>query len=422
MISFPHDVAGWLTEEEGFALSDAAAGRRVLEIGSYCGRSTICLAQAAESVVSVDPHDGRGTPEPRDTYGEMCGNLQRYGVSAKVDVVIGTLQSVPAAGPFGLVFIDGAHDYPAVAADIAAALCRLSPGGQLALHDYRSRPLEYDGGWDAGVKVAVDELLRGGAKLVSRVGTVVIIDPADYRPSRSIPVVAVGMPCRDFLAHAAAVDAMHECAMRSAKLLHLKLGPCATLEHNFNRYWAEALNARDEHGATHFAMLHADVCPEPGWLTLLLDALLDTGGDVVSANIPLRDWRGLTSTAVYDDDPWVRRRLTLRELEHAPPTFGAADVGRRLLLNSGLWVCDLRREWCDDFVFQSEHRISRNGRRRAEVLSEDWYFSHWLNERGAPIFATSTIRLRHDQFPNYPAWGAWETDEEFSDLREVVVA
>lgn len=417
---FPSDVAGWLTEEEGRALSEAASGHHVLEIGSYCGRSTICLAQTAESVVSVDPHDGRGTPSPRETYSEMLSNLARYGVAEKVTAIVGAVQDAPN-GTYGLVFIDAAHDYPSVSQDIIAALRRLAPGGRLAFHDYRCRPMEYDGGWDAGVKVAVDELLRGGAEIVSRTGTVIVLDPADYVPTTAVPVVAVGMPCRDFLAHSAAVDAIHECAMRPAKVLHLKLGPCAILEHNFNRYWAEALNARDERGATHFAMIHADVCPEPGWLTLLLDALLDTGGDLVSANIPLRDWRGLTSTAVYEDDPWVRRRLTLHELELIRPTFCAADVGRRLLLNSGLWVCDLRRDWCDEFVFKSEHRISRDGRRSAEVLSEDWYFSHWLNERGAPIYATSTIRLRHDQFPNYPTWGAWETDEEFCHTCDEVV-
>src|SRR5690606_30630361 len=46
---FPSDVQGWLSYREGKTLYDLARGKRVLEIGSYCGRSTICLAQSAVS-------------------------------------------------------------------------------------------------------------------------------------------------------------------------------------------------------------------------------------------------------------------------------------------------------------------------------------------------------------------------------------
>ena len=46
------DVAGFMPDEEGLQLYawalDAAALGPLLEIGSYCGRSTIWLAQAAK--------------------------------------------------------------------------------------------------------------------------------------------------------------------------------------------------------------------------------------------------------------------------------------------------------------------------------------------------------------------------------------
>ena len=59
---------GWLTDAQARRLADAgarAAGGTVVEIGSFRGRSTIVLARAAGSVVSIDPHAGsdRGPQE-----------------------------------------------------------------------------------------------------------------------------------------------------------------------------------------------------------------------------------------------------------------------------------------------------------------------------------------------------------------------
>ncbi len=40
------DVRGWLNDDEGRLLAKYAEGKRVLEVGSYCGRSTIWMARA----------------------------------------------------------------------------------------------------------------------------------------------------------------------------------------------------------------------------------------------------------------------------------------------------------------------------------------------------------------------------------------
>src|SRR5712691_13572252 len=59
------DVPGWLTDEEGEALYDlarACTGKGVIvEIGSWVGKSTICLgrgslAGASVPIYAVDPH------------------------------------------------------------------------------------------------------------------------------------------------------------------------------------------------------------------------------------------------------------------------------------------------------------------------------------------------------------------------------
>jgi predicted O-methyltransferase YrrM len=156
-----------------------AAGKVVLEIGSYCGRSTICLAHTAKSVLAVDPFDGRGTPSPADTYQTFLDNLQRHGVAERVGVRRGTTSEVTPELPavFDLVFVDGAHDYESVRADIQAAMAVLKPDGVLAFHDYRL-PDERDGQLDPGVRRAVDELLAGGATLLSRTDSLAVVSPS----------------------------------------------------------------------------------------------------------------------------------------------------------------------------------------------------------------------------------------------------
>jgi hypothetical protein len=51
---FPTDVRGWLTPKEGETLAQLAEGKLVLEIGSYHGLSTICMAQTAKMVHAID--------------------------------------------------------------------------------------------------------------------------------------------------------------------------------------------------------------------------------------------------------------------------------------------------------------------------------------------------------------------------------
>lgn len=168
---WPHDVIGWLRREEGKALWRLAEGKRVLEIGSYCGCSTICLAQSAASVLSVDPHNGSGTPAPMETFTAFQQNVERYGVSEKVTAHIGTLadDDLPA-GEFDVIFIDGLHDAESVREDIRLALLRLAPGGLLAFHDYEASE-------HPGIAVAVNELVSAGGSLLLTEKTLAVVRP-----------------------------------------------------------------------------------------------------------------------------------------------------------------------------------------------------------------------------------------------------
>lgn len=170
------DVAGWLNDDEGRLLAEMAAGKRVLEIGSYCGRSTIWMARTAQNVLAVDTFDGRGTPCPKDTRKEFLANVNRHGVGEKVDLCPSTTDKMldnirmnaDAVQEFDFAFIDGAHDLPSVTFDIEQVMQVLIPGGQIAFHDYE-RPS------DSGVKTAVDKLISSGATVVNRAGSVIVL-------------------------------------------------------------------------------------------------------------------------------------------------------------------------------------------------------------------------------------------------------
>jgi predicted O-methyltransferase YrrM len=147
------DVEGWLSEGQARRLWDRASAlrppARVVEIGSYRGRSAIVLGRAAREgveVVAIDPHAGtdRG---PREIHGPAAAgeadhraflaNLERAGVAGAVRHVRRPSQEALHAveGPVSLLFVDGAHRYRPARDDLARWGARVRPGGTLLVHD-----------------------------------------------------------------------------------------------------------------------------------------------------------------------------------------------------------------------------------------------------------------------------------------------
>ena len=85
-------------------LATAVGARRILEIGTLGGYSTIWLARGAGPDARVV------TLEAEPTHAQVArANLDRAGVGERVEVVVGpALQTLPSmtGGPFDLVFID----------------------------------------------------------------------------------------------------------------------------------------------------------------------------------------------------------------------------------------------------------------------------------------------------------------------------
>lgn len=132
-------VPGWLTKGEGDKLTELAVGKRVLEIGSYCGRSTIAMGQVCESLLSIDPHNGSTTEPhpPRATYAEFNANVRGLPVACLVAVIEDVEKYLPV-GFFDLVFVDGDHSFEACLRDVAIARRVIVPGGKIVVHDYRT--------------------------------------------------------------------------------------------------------------------------------------------------------------------------------------------------------------------------------------------------------------------------------------------
>jgi SAM-dependent methyltransferase len=147
----PGDVEGWLTEAQAARLDRCArevrSGGRIVEIGSFRGRSTIVLARAASGdveVVAIDPHLGsdRGPQEiaAQPELGEQDteifrANLQRHGVLDRVDHVRMVSSEAPLPDAIDLLYVDGAHRFRPARDDLVRWGARVRDGGTMLVHD-----------------------------------------------------------------------------------------------------------------------------------------------------------------------------------------------------------------------------------------------------------------------------------------------
>jgi MMP 1-O-methyltransferase len=161
---------GFMPPEEGEALHDAASALPVdgplLEVGSYCGKSSVYLGAAARAqgrvLFAVDHHRGSEENQPgwewhepdlvdpavgkMDTLPVFRRTVHDAGLEGTVVAVVGDSPSVARAWatPLAFLFVDGGHGDEPARLDYELWTPHVVPGGILAIHDVFPDPA--DGG------------------------------------------------------------------------------------------------------------------------------------------------------------------------------------------------------------------------------------------------------------------------------------
>jgi predicted O-methyltransferase YrrM len=193
---------GFMPAAEGDALHVAALaaatavpGAPFVEVGSYCGRSTIWLAAAARAagtvVFAVDHHRGSEENQPgwehhdptvvdaevgaMDTLPYFRRSLWEAGLERYAIAVVGSSPVVAAhwRTPAALVFIDGGHGVEPARADYAGWARWVASGGALAIHDVFPDPA--DGGRPPYEEIYLPALSSGRFEPVSTTGSLRVL-------------------------------------------------------------------------------------------------------------------------------------------------------------------------------------------------------------------------------------------------------
>jgi predicted O-methyltransferase YrrM len=163
---------GFMPPDEGLALYEAAAAvpealpGPMLEVGSYCGKSSVYLGAAARSqgrvLFAVDHHRGSEENQPgwewhepdlvdpevgkMDTLPIFRRTIHDAGLEGAVVAVVGESPAVARAWatPLAFLFIDGGHGVEPARLDHELWTPHVAVGGTLVIHDVFPDPA--DGG------------------------------------------------------------------------------------------------------------------------------------------------------------------------------------------------------------------------------------------------------------------------------------
>lgn len=197
---------GFMPPDEGDALYEAAvaAGRAVpglpfLEVGSYCGRSTVWLGGAARVCATiafaVDHH--RGSEEnqagwehhDREVVDPATGRMDTLPFFRRAihdadldDVVVAVVGQSPTVArhwriPLAFLFIDGGHGEEPARLDYEGWTPHVVVGGTLAIHDVFPDPA--DGGRPPYEQIFRPAMESGRFQLVSAAGSLRVLRRVD---------------------------------------------------------------------------------------------------------------------------------------------------------------------------------------------------------------------------------------------------
>jgi hypothetical protein len=139
---FPEGVRGWLTYEEADILTRAASGRVGLEVGTFCGKSTLLLGQVCPLLVTVDTHRGDRNVGVQDTLTEFLTNLGLFEKRCLLNRVVSVVGRIEDVGPLlwrefaSFIYIDAEHYEDTAEASVRAVEHCASSDCIWAFHDY----------------------------------------------------------------------------------------------------------------------------------------------------------------------------------------------------------------------------------------------------------------------------------------------
>ncbi|OPX06953.1 class I SAM-dependent methyltransferase [Mycobacterium sp. AT1] len=202
-------VTGFMPADEGRALYDAAVtylGDGVgVEIGTYCGKSTVMLGAAAQQtggvLYTIDHHHGSEEHQPGweyhdttmvdevtglfDTLPTLRHTLDAAGLDDHVVAVVGKSSLVARSwrSPLQLLFIDGGHTDAAAQQDFDGWARWVAVGGTLVIHDVFPDP---NAGGQAPYRVYRRALDTGAFREVSAIGSMRVLERITGTPGEAL--------------------------------------------------------------------------------------------------------------------------------------------------------------------------------------------------------------------------------------------
>ncbi len=162
LLAYVSKLPGWLSTSEGSFLEQSTKRTEkldgsVVEIGSFCGKSTIWLAQGKNKVYAIDPHKGNVGENEKypPTYRKFIKNLQTAHVRTSVVPLVKTSEEAAAKWnkKIKVLFIDGLHDEKNAKQDFDLWSKHVVNGGVIAIHDSFKR-------WCGSEKIAVKMIIN----------------------------------------------------------------------------------------------------------------------------------------------------------------------------------------------------------------------------------------------------------------------
>jgi hypothetical protein len=209
LFALADQVTGFMPADEGRRLYDTAVrylGDGIgVEIGTYCGKSTLMLGAAAQQsggvLYTVDHHHGSEEHQPGWEYHDTSlvdpvsgrfdtlPSLRRALDSADLDEHVVTIVGksvIVARGwrtPLRFLFIDGGHTEEAAQRDFDGWARWVDVGGALVIHDVFPDP---DDGGQAPFHIYQRALATGAFREVSATGSMRVLERVSGTPGEPL--------------------------------------------------------------------------------------------------------------------------------------------------------------------------------------------------------------------------------------------